>query len=156
MKKIVKVFFLLMLNFVFGQDYNVVFSYIPIGQGITTSDSTQIINSIGGVVSRDVSSDSFKIGAGFLKTTQSMLAEPPVISDFSFPLIIDKNGEPVSITANIYDLNGIDRAELYLQVGGTSNELIIPMSNVRNSEYIAVIPDSLVGINNFRALPRVE
>ena len=151
MKKIVKVFFLLMLNFVFGQDYNVVFSYIPIGQGITTSDSTQIINSIGGVVSRDVSSDSFKIGAGFLKTTQSMLAEPPVISDFSFPLIIEKNGEPVSITANIYDLNGIDRAELYLQVGGTSNELIIPMSNVRNSEYIAVIPDSLVGINNFRA-----
>ena len=151
MKKIVKVFFLLMLNFVFGQDYNVVFSYIPIGQGITTSDSTQIINSIGGVVSRDVSSDSFKIGAGFLKTTQSMLAEPPVISDFSFPPIIEKNGEPVSITANIYDLNGIDRAELYLQVGGTSNELIIPMSNVRNSEYKAVIPDSLVGINNFRA-----
>ena len=140
-----------MLNFVFGQDYNVVFSYIPIGQGITTSDSTQIINSIGGVVSRDVSSDSFKIGAGFLKTTQSMLAEPPVISDFSFPPIIEKNGEPVSITANIYDLNGIDRAELYLQVGGTSNELIIPMSNVRNSEYKAVIPDSLVGINNFRA-----
>jgi len=140
-----------MLSFIFGQDYQIQFSHIPIGQGIAFSDSVEVVNSIGGIVSRDASSDSFTIGAGFLKTTQSMLAEPPVISDFSFPLIIEKNGEPVSITANIYDLNGIDRAELYLQVGGTFNELIIPMSNIRNSEYKAVIPDSLVGINNFRA-----
>ena len=148
-KKILQL--ILMLSFIFGQDYQIQFSHIPIGQGIAFSDSVEVVNSIGGIVSRDASSDSFTIGAGFLKTTQSMLAEPPVISDFSFPLIIEKNGEPVSITANIYDLNGIDRAELYLQVGGTFNELIIPMSNIRNSEYKAVIPDSLVGINNFRA-----
>ena len=148
-KKILQL--ILMLSFISGQDYQIQFSHIPIGQGIAFSDSVEVVNSIGGMVSRDASSDSFTIGAGFLKTTQSMLAEPPVISDFSFPLIIEKNGEPVSITANIYDLNGIDRAELYLQVGGTLNELIIPMSNIRNSEYKAVIPDSLVGINNFRA-----
>ena len=148
-KKILQL--ILMLSFIFGQDYQIQFSHIPIGQGIAFSDSVEVVNSIGGIVSRDASSDSFTIGAGFLKTTQSMLAEPPVISDFSFPPIIEKNGEPVSITANIYDLNGIDRAELYLQVGGTFNELIIPMSNIRNSEYKAVIPDSLVGINNFRA-----
>ena len=148
-KKILQL--ILMLSFIFGQDYQIQFSHIPIGQGIAFSDSVEVVNSIGGIVSRDASSDSFTIGAGFLKTTQSMLAEPPVISDFSFPLIIEKNGEPVSITANIYDLNGIDRAELYLQVGGALNELIIPMSNIRNSEYKAVIPDSLVGINNFRA-----
>ncbi|MFL2983557.1 MAG: T9SS type A sorting domain-containing protein [Candidatus Neomarinimicrobiota bacterium] len=142
---------ILMLSFIFGQDYKIQFSHIPIGQGFSLSDSLDVVNSIGGIVSRDASSDSFKIGVGFLNATQSILAEPPVISDFYFPLIIEKNGESVSITARIYDLNGIDNAELFLQIGGTTDEVILPMSKIRNSEYRAMIVDSLIEINNFRA-----
>ena len=141
-----------MLHLVFGQDYKIVFSHIPIGQGITTSDSTQIVNSIGGVISKDVSSDSFYVGSGFLKTTQSVLAEPPVISDFQFSNLIEKNGELVTVSATIFDLNGINKSELYIQVGGTNNsDIVIPMINARDHTYEALLPDSLINLQSFRA-----
>ena len=81
-----------MSSFIFGQDYKIQFSHIPIGQGTTTRDSVKIVNSIGGIVSKDISSDSFAVGSGFFNATQSLLAEPPVISDFEFPSIIEKMG----------------------------------------------------------------
>ena len=142
---------ILMLSFILGQDYKIQFSHIPIGQGTATRDSVKIVNSIGGIVSKDVISDSFAIGTGFLNATQSILAEPPVISDFDFPSIIEKNGEPTILSATIYDLNGISDADLYLQIGGSSEEIIFPMSRVSNSNYEVLIPDSLIGPNNFRA-----
>ena len=142
---------ILMLSFILGQDYKIQFSHIPIGQGTATRDSVKIVNSIGGIVSKDVISDSFAIGTGFLNSTQSILAEPPVISDFDFPSIIEKNGEPTILSATIYDLNGISDADLYLQIGGSSEEIIFPMSRVSNSNYEVLIPDSLIGPNNFRA-----
>ena len=68
-------FFLIIIgNLLFAQEYKIQFSHIPIGQGVTLNDSVGIMNSIGGVVSKDVSSDSFMVGAGFLKTTQNVLA----------------------------------------------------------------------------------
>ena len=142
---------ILMFSFILGQDYKIQFSHIPIGQGTATRDSVKIVNSIGGIVSKDVSSDSFAIGTGFLNATQSILAEPPVISDFDFPSIIEKNGEPTVLSATIYDLNGISDADLYLQIGGSTEEIIFPMSRVSNSNYEVLIPDSLIGPNNFRA-----
>ena len=141
----------LMSSFIFGQDYKIQFSHIPIGQGTTTRDSVKIVNSIGGIVSKDISSDSFAVGSGFFNATQSLLAEPPVISDFEFPSIIEKNGEPIFLSATIYDLNGISDADIYLQMGGSSEEIIFPMSRVSNSNYEVLIPDSLIGPNNFRA-----
>ena len=74
-------------------DFKIQFSHVPIGQGIATKDSVKIVNSIGGILSKDVSSDSFAVGSGFFNATQSLLAEPPVISDFDFLGIIEKNGE---------------------------------------------------------------
>ena len=139
------------LNILFSQEYKIQFSHIPIGQGTTTKDSIKIVNSIGGVVSKDISSDSFAVGSGFFNATQSLLAEPPVISDFDFQGIIEKNGEPAVLSATIYDLNGISEANLYLQIGGSSEEIIFPMSRVSSSNYEVLIPDSLIGPNNFRA-----
>jgi len=145
-------FFLMLIgNILFPQEYKIQFSHIPIGQGVGHNDSIEIVNSIGGVVSKDVSSDTFMMGAGFLKITQSVLAEPPVISDFYFPNIIEKNGEPTTISATIYDLNGISNADLHIQIGGTTEEVLLPMSNIYNSEYEVIIPDSLIRLNNFRA-----
>ena len=134
-----------------GQDFKIQFSHIPIGQGTATKDSVKIVNSIGGILSKDVSSDSFAVGSGFFNATQSLLAEPPVISDFDFPSIFEKNGEPVVLSATIYDLNGISEANLYLQIGGSPEELTFPMSNVSSSNYEVLVPDSLIGPNNFRA-----
>ena len=138
-------------NILFPQEYKIQFSHIPIGQGVGHNDSVEIVNSIGGIVSKDVSSDSFAIGAGFLQTTQSILAEPPVISDFYLPGIIEKNGEPTTISATIYDLNGISNADLHIQIGGTTEEVSLPMSKIHNSEYEVIIPDSFLTLNNFRA-----
>mgnify|MGYP001238302228 FL=1 len=151
MKKIIKVLLVPMLHLVFGQDYKIVFSHIPIGQGTTTSDSTQIVNSIGGVISKDVSSDSFTVGSGFLQTTQNVFSEPPVISTFSLPVPIKKNGESIPVEASLYDLNGISAVNLHLQKGASSDEIILPLINVANDEYKVMIPDSLIDIYNFRA-----
>ena len=45
----------------YSQEYKIQFSHIPIGQGMATRDSVKIVNSIGGVISKDVSSDSFSV-----------------------------------------------------------------------------------------------
>ena len=149
--KIEIILVILTSSFLEGQEYKIQFSHIPIGQGTTTKDSIRIVNSIGGAVSKDISSDSFAVGSGFFNATQSLLAESPVISDFDFSGIIEKNGDPAVLSATIYDLNGISEANLYLQIGGSSEELIFPMSRVSSSIYKALIPDSLIGPNNFRA-----
>ena len=146
-----QILLVLVSSLLIGQDFKIQFSHVPIGQGITTKDSVKIVNSIGGILSKDVSSDSFAVGSGFFNATQSLLAEPPVISDFDFSGFIEKNGEPAVLSATIYDLNGISEANLYLQIGGSSEEITFPMSNVRSSSYEVLIPDSLIGPNNFRA-----
>ena len=138
-------------NLLFAQEYKIQFSHIPIGQGVTLNDSVGIMNSIGGVVSKDVSSDSFLVGAGFLKTTQNVLAEPPVISAFDLPSLIEKNGEASTVTASMYDLNGIGNADLYIQLGGTLDEIRLPMSSTGNNGYEVEVHDSLIALNNFRA-----
>ena len=146
-----QILLVLVSSLLIGQDFKIQFSHVPIGQGITTKDSVKIVNSIGGILSKDVSSDSFAVGSGFFNATQSLLEEPPVISDFDFSGIIEKNGEPAVLSATIYDLNGISEANLYLQIGGSSEEITFPMSNVSSSSYEVLIPDSLIGPNNFRA-----
>ena len=72
--KIEIILVILASSFLAGQEYKIQFSHIPIGQGIATKDSVKIINSIGGVLSKDVSSDSFSVGSGFFNSTQSLLA----------------------------------------------------------------------------------
>ena len=105
------IFIVLVLNIVSGQEYKIQFSHIPTGQGMGQNDSIGVMNSIGGVLYNDISSDSFTVGVGFLKTTQNVFSEPPVIDNFTFPDLIVKNAQSVSVSATIYDLNGINSAE---------------------------------------------
>ena len=106
------IFIVLVLNIVSGQDYKIQFSHIPTGQGMGQNDSIGVMNSIGGVLLRDVSSDSFVVGTGFLNTTQSVFSEPPVISNFTFPNIIVKSASSTTILATLYDLNGINKQKV--------------------------------------------
>ena len=145
------IFIVLVLNIVSGQEYKIQFSHIPIGQGIAQNDSMGIMNSVGSILYNDVSSDSFTVGVGFLKTTQSVFSEPPVIDNFTFPDLIVKNAQSVSVSATIYDLNGINSAELYFHMGGSTDVIKLPMSNNGNGEYEVLIHDSLIDVQNFRA-----
>ena len=74
----------------FSNEYKIQFSVIPIGQGLSESNSVGVMNSVGSMITKEVSSDSFTIGSGFLKTTQSVFSEPPVISMFTLPNLIEK------------------------------------------------------------------
>ena len=139
-----------LISFSISQEYKIQFSHIPIGQGVGLSDSVLVSNSIGAVLSNNMSSDSFAVGAGFLQTTQSVFSEPPVISSFNLPDLILKTGQPTLITATLYDLNGINNVQLLLQKGADKEEASIPMFNIEDNEYGANIPDSLLTIENFR------
>ena len=136
---------------IFSEDYKIQFSTIPIGQGLSENNSVGVMNSVGALISKDVSSDSFKVGSGFLQTTQNVFSEPPVISLFSLPDLIQKNGESVPVTASLYDLNGISSVNLHLQRGASPGEIILPLSRVVNDEYKVMVPDSLIDVYNFRA-----
>ena len=117
------------VNLLLGQEYKIQFSHIPIGQGIAQNDSMGIMNSVGSMLYNDVSSDSFTVGVGFLNTTQSAFSEPPIIDNFTFPDLIVKNAQSALLSATIYDLNGINSAELYFHMGGSTDEIKLPMSN---------------------------
>ena len=136
---------------VFSNEYKIQFSTIPIGQGLSENNSVGVMNSVGSMISKETSSDSFKVGSGFLKTTQSVFSEPPVISTFSLPALIQKNGQSVPIEASLYDLNGISAVNLHLQKGASSDIIILPLINVANDDFKVMIPDSLIDIYNFRA-----
>ena len=106
MRNIYFIFFTIIIHpSLISQEYKIQFSTIPIGQGLSENNSVGVMNSVGALISKDVSSDSFKVGSGFLQTTQNVFSEPPVISLFSLPDLIQKNGESVPITASLYDLS---------------------------------------------------
>ena len=115
------------------------------------NNSVSVMNSVGSFISKDVSSDSFKVGSGFLQTTQSVFSEPPIISTFILPTLIQKNDQSVLVTATLYDLNGISSVNLHLQKGTNIDEIVLPMSKVVNDLYEVIIPDSLIDVRNFRA-----
>ena len=74
------IFFLIYLpTILLAQEYKIQFATIPTGQGLATGDSVGVLNSIGGLLSQESSSDSFTVGEGFLKTSQNIFSEPPLI-----------------------------------------------------------------------------
>ena len=151
MKERIKTLIILsLISVLVSQEYKIQFSHIPIGQGVGLSDSISVSNSIGAVLSNNMSSDSFAVGTGFLQTTQSVFSESPVISSFNLPDIMFKTGQSVLITATLYDLNGINSVELLLQKGAGAKEISIPMFNITDDQYGGNIPDSLLTTENFR------
>ena len=134
-----------------AQDYQLRYSNIPIGQGTIQADSIRLINSVGGILSQDIVSDSFIVGSGFLKGAQNAFAEPPVISEFLIPSLINSEDNNSVISAVITDLNGISTATLEVQAGGSAQPLNLSMPLSSGSIYRLTIPESIVSINNFRA-----
>ena len=59
---------------VFSNEYKIQFSTIPIGQGLSENNSVGVMNSVGAMISKEASSDSFIVGSGFLQTTQNVFS----------------------------------------------------------------------------------
>ena len=150
-KKNIIITLTILISILFAQEFKLQFSFIPTGQGFANGDSNKVLNSIGGSFSQESSSDSIKVGDGFLKSSQNVFSEPPEISIYNFPSIINKSSEGVQVEAEVFDLNGIKSANLHVQVGGHNNEIIIPMTENQNNIFQTIIHDTLIDIANFRA-----
>lgn len=150
-KKIIIIIFLILNSALFSQEFKINFYTIPIGQGISVSDSNKIINSVGGALSQESESDLFKLSDGFLNSSQNIFSEAPLIKEFNLPEFITKDSGNVEIDVTILDLNGVKDAYLYIQSGGKEVEIIIPMIELGNNVFRVTIPDSIINIKNFRA-----
>ena len=152
MTKISIIFFCL-IQFLWTQDYKVLSSQVTGGQSNSNSDS---FNLTSGSLSHSVkssSSDSFSVSQGIMGVTKSLYALPPVVNAFIADTIY-RDGMPIRVQGILTDLNGIASADLHLQLGGSQEPIIIPMTAMNDSIYEVSIADSLVTIKNFRAFIR--
>ena len=144
---------LFLSQFLIGQDYKILSSQITGGQ---TNSSSNLFNLTSSATSQSTelsSSDSFSVSQGITGITQSLYALPPVVNAFIADTIY-RDGMPIRVQGVLKDLNGIASAELYLQQGGSTEPIIIPMVALNDSIYEVSIADSLVTIKNFRAFIR--
>jgi len=144
---------LLAIQFFIAQDFDVLSSQITGGQTNSSSDSFNLTSSAMSQSTESSSSDSFSVSQGITGITQSLYALPPVVNAFIADTIY-RDGMPIRVQGILTDLNGIASAELYLQQGGSTEPIVIPMVALNDSIYEVSIADSLVTIKNFRAFIR--
>ena len=144
---------LLAIQFIIAQDFDVLSSQITGGQTNSSSDSLNLTSSAASQSTESSSSDSFSVSQGITGITQSLYALPPVVNAFIADTIY-RDGMPIRVQGVLKDLNGIASAELYLQQGGSTEPIVIPMVALNDSIYEVSIADSLVTIKNFRAFIR--
>ena len=144
---------LLAIQFIIAQDFDVLSSQITGGQINSSSDSFNLTSSAASQSTESSSSDSFSVSQGITGITQSLYALPPVVNAFIADTIY-RDGMPIRVQGVLKDLNGIASAELYLQQGGSTESIVIPMVALNDSIYEVSIADSLVTIKNFRAFIR--
>ena len=144
---------LFLSQFLIGQDYKILSSQITGGQTNSSSDLFNLTSSATSQSTELSSSDSFSVSQGITGITQSLYALPPVVNAFIADTIY-RDGMPIRVQGVLKDLNGIASAELYLQQGGSTEPIIIPMVALNDSIYEVSIVDSLVTIKNFRAFIR--
>ena len=144
---------LLVIQFIIAQDFDVLSPQITGGQIISNSETYTISSSTSALSTEASSSDSFSVSQGVTGVVQSLYSLPPVVNAFIADTI-DRDGMPIRVQGILKDLNGIASAELYLQQGGSSEQIVIPMTALNDSIYEVSIAESLVTIKNFRAFIR--
>jgi len=142
-----------LIQFLWTQDYKVLSSQVTGGQSNSNSDSFNLTLGLLSHSVRSSSSDSFSVSQGIMGVTKSLYALPPVVNAFIADTIY-RGGMPIRVQGILTDLNGIASADLHLQLGGSQEPIIIPMTAMNDSIYEVSIADSLVTIKNFRAFIR--
>ena len=140
-------------HFVLSQDYILRSPQVTGGQVNSSSDSYNLSSNTATQSADASSSDSLSFSPGIMGVTKGLYALPPVVSAFIADTIY-RDGMPIRVQGILTDLNGIASADLHLQLGGSQEPIIIPMTALNDSIYEVSIADSLVTIKNFRAFIR--
>ena len=144
---------LILSEMIYGQGSKINGSQITSGQVVSSSSLYSINSSTSSQTSFASSSDSFSVSQGMIGVIQTLSIVPPDIY-VSITDTIFQTGMPINVIGVLKDLNGVASANLHLQKGGSSKEIILPMFALNDSTYEVSIHDSLVTINNFRAYVR--
>ncbi len=140
----------ILLSIVVGQELVIKTQHISQSRGYMTGDSLKLVGSIGASLTHNGSGDSLSLVGGFLSAVNGIYKTPPTltteVSD-TIPAGVDS----VMVQAIANDINGIISAKLYVQIGGSSEIIEIPMYSLDDSTYQASIPDSLLSVRNFRS-----
>ena len=153
MTKIIIAVVLILSEIICAQGYKINGFQITSGQVVSSSGLYKINSSTSGQTSFASSSDSFSVSQGMIGVIQTLSIVPPDIY-VSMTDTIFQTGMSINVIGVLKDLNGIASANLHLQKGGSSKEIILPMFALNDSTYEVSIHDSLVTINNFRAYVR--
>ena len=140
-------------HFVLSQEYILRSPQVTGGQVNSSSDSYNLSSNTATQSADASSSDSLSFSPGIMGVTKGLYALPPVVSAFIADTIY-RDGMPIRVQGILTDLNGIASADLHLQLGGSQEPIIIPMTALNDSIYEVSIADSLVTIKNFRAFIR--
>ena len=135
------------------QNYNVNTPQITGGQENSSSDNYNLNSNTSSLSAEYSSSDSFSVSQGIMGVTKGLYALPPAVNAFIADTIY-RDGMPIRVQGILTDINGIASADLHLQLGGSQEPIIIPMTALNDSIYEVSIADSLVTIKNFRAFIR--
>ena len=144
---------LLLVKCLWAQNYDLPVSQVTGGQVNSESENYSLSSNTSSLSAEFSSSDSFSVSQGIMGVTKGLYALPPVVSAFIADTIY-RDGMPIRIQGILTDLNGIASADLHLQLGGSQEPIIIPMTALNDSIYEVSIADSLVTIKNFRAFIR--
>ena len=134
---------LILSEMICGQGYKINGSQITSGQVVSSSSLYSINSSTSSQTSFASSSDFFSVSQGMIGVIQTLSIVPPDIY-VSMTDTIFQIGMPINVIGVLKDLNGVASANLHLQRGGSSKEIILPMFALNDSTYEVSIHDSLV------------
>ena len=132
-----------------GQDLVLKMAQVTAGQSQASSDAFSLISSISSQTSEPSQSDSFAVAQGIVSAVQGIYSLPPEVSAFLADTV-QKDGMPIRVQGVLVDINGIASADLYLQMGGDDEPVVIPMTALNDSIFEVAIDTSLVTVRNFR------
>lgn len=142
--------FFFLAEIVLSQGFKISGSQITSSQNKSSSGNYSINSGISNQSNSNTVSDSLSMLNGTIGITKYYYSLPPEIKAVLADTI-QKAGFPINIRATLTDLNGIASADVYLQVGGSKEPVIISMTALNDSIYETSIADSLITVKNFKA-----
>jgi hypothetical protein len=134
-----------------GQDGYKLYTYqVAISQEPISSDSLVLRGTLGSNFYQASNGDTLTVKGGFWNIASSLFSKPPVVEAFLTDTIMN-DAMPVIARAIATDMNGIAGANLFIQLGGSLDPVVIPMTALNDTTFEISIPDSLVTVRNLRA-----
>ena len=133
----------------FSQEFKMIIQHVSLTQSPMASDSLVLKGAIGRRYSSSSSGEGLNLKSGLWNAVSEIYALPPTIQS-SFPDTIKKDDKQVYARAVVNDMNGIEKVELHVQIGGDDDIIVLEMDAINDSTYQVTIQDSLRSILNLR------